>query len=110
MGVGGEQANEVRIVSAKIVMNLQHINSLLNHIFISVFPFQVKKIIGHLGQGKKGKDFFLLPFNKVSFMLGKGIKCLKGTDQKEDSVTDIKVRVMLNTIYLKTPLLTRVPS
>ena len=39
MGGRGEQANEVRIISAKIVMNLQHINSLLNYSFISVFHF-----------------------------------------------------------------------
>lgn len=55
MGGRGEQANEVRIISAKIVMNLQHIHSLQNYTFISVFPFQVKKNAGHLGQAKKGK-------------------------------------------------------
>lgn len=43
MGGRGEQVNEVRIISAKIVMNLQHINSLKNYTFISVFSFQVKK-------------------------------------------------------------------
>lgn len=74
----------MRIISAKIVMNLQHINSLQNYIFISVFPFQVKKITGHLGQAEKGKDnAFYYHKIKVSFMLEKGIKCLKGADLKE---------------------------
>lgn len=71
-------------------MNLQHINSLLNYIFISVFSFQVKKITGYLGQAKKGKDnVFYYHKRKVGIMLGKGIKYLKRADQ--DSVTDIKV-------------------
>lgn len=70
MDVREEQANEVRIASAKIVMNLQHINFLQNCIFISLFPFQVKKITGHLGQTKKGKDnAFYYHKRKVSFML-----------------------------------------
>lgn len=56
MGGRGEQANEVRIISAKIVMNLQHINSLLNYSFISVFHFQVRRNAGHLGQADQGKD------------------------------------------------------
>lgn len=37
-------------------MNLQHINSLQNYTFISVFPFQVKKNAGQLGQAKQRKD------------------------------------------------------
>lgn len=59
MGGRKEQANEVRIISAKIVMNLQHINLLQNYTFISVFPFQVKKNAGKLGQAeqRKGSDF-----------------------------------------------------
>lgn len=56
MGGRGEQANEVRIISAKIVLNLQHINSLQNYTFISVFPLHVKKNVGHLGQAEQGKD------------------------------------------------------
>lgn len=70
MDVSGEQANEARITSTKIVMNIQHIKSLQNYIFISVFPFQVKKITGHLGQAKKGKDnAFYYHKRKVHFML-----------------------------------------
>lgn len=56
MGGRGEQANEARIISAKMVVNLQHINSLQNDTFISVFPFQVKTTTDHLGQAKQGKD------------------------------------------------------
>lgn len=56
MGGRGEQANEARIISAKIVVNLQHINSLENYTCVSVFPFQVKTNADHLGQAEQGKD------------------------------------------------------